>query len=159
MADVQDAKQISDLCVAAYQEYRPFVGEEGWQTMRAGLGQAWERNPQARWAVIEEEGHLQACVAYFSPGAAPHPYFPDQWAYLRFLAVHPEARGKGHARRLMEWCIEQARQDQATHLGLHTSQQAGYGYRLYERLGFIKDQDLPDFRGLPYVRYVLQPVS
>lgn len=154
MANVQDAKQISDLCVAAYQEYQQFVGAEGWQTMKSGLSQAWDLNPAAMWAVIEDDHGIQACVAYFSPGTAPHKYFPEDWAYLRFLAVHPQARRKGYARPLMEWCIQQARADQATHLGLHTSQQAGYGYQLYERLGFVKDQDLPDFRGLPYVRYV-----
>ena len=97
---------------------------------------------------IEDQGRLQGCVAYFAPLVAPFKYFPEDWSYLRFLAVHPQARGQGHARPLMEWCIEKAAADGAPVLGLHTSKQAGYGYQLYERLGFQEDQDLPDFQGI-----------
>lgn len=153
-AQPEDAQQICDTCVAAYQEYQRFVGQAGWETMHLGLQNVWANNPTAQWAVLEDEAGIQACVAYFSPHMTPHKYFPEDWAYLRFLAVHPRARGKGYARPLMEWCIQQAEKDGAEALGLHTSQQAGYGYRLYERMGWVKDQELPAFQGLEYVRYV-----
>jgi GNAT superfamily N-acetyltransferase len=76
-----------------------------------------------------------------------------EWASLRLLGVARSARGRGLSRRLTEWCIERARQQGATEIGLHTSEAMTTARGLYERMGFVVDGDLPMNFGLRYWRF------
>jgi len=57
---------------------------------------------------------------------------------LRLLAVAESARGQGIGQKLVEACLEWARQNGAKALGLHTSHSMASAVRLYERLGFVR---------------------
>jgi len=55
----------------------------------------------------------------------------ENWS-LDLLAVHPEYAGKGHARPLVQFGIDEARKE-----GIATSVSSAYGVEpFYERLGF-----------------------
>lgn len=59
---------------------------------------------------------------------------------VRLLAVHPSARGKGVAKELLKVSIEYAKQKGAESLYLHTTDKMSDAIRLYEWLGFQRDQ-------------------
>jgi GNAT superfamily N-acetyltransferase len=70
---------------------------------------------------------------------------PAGWAGFRALVVHPDARGSGMGRRLVERCVLRAREVGAPALGIHTIELLDDAVRLYERLGFVRcpEFDMP----------------
>lgn len=79
----------------------------------------------------------------FLPDASDdaHPW-PGRGSVLRFLAVMPDARGRGVGEELVSFCIERARARGAQYLGLHTAPMMSAARRLYERMGFVRDSTL-----------------
>src|SRR3954466_3302106 len=75
------------------------------------------------FAVYEKDGHVVGCTA-----------LAIIWADLteiRSLAVDEDARGQGIGRRLVEWCVEEARRLQIRRLMSLTYEQI-----FFEKLGF-----------------------
>lgn len=60
-------------------------------------------------------------------------------ANFRILAVDPVARGCGVGRRLVEACIQTARQADRDLVTLHTTDQMAAAQRIYRSLGFRRD--------------------
>ncbi|WP_146553841.1 GNAT family N-acetyltransferase [Rummeliibacillus sp. SL167] len=58
---------------------------------------------------------------------------------VRLLGVHPAARGKGIARKLLQESIDYAKQKGSPSLYLHTGEIMKDAIRLYERFGFKRD--------------------
>ena len=81
---------------------------------------------------------LPAGAVMEKPGGASTLECPE----VRLLAVAPEARGKGVARRLMNECIQRARAVGAPALTLHTTDMMAAAMRLYERMGFAHAPEL-----------------
>jgi ribosomal protein S18 acetylase RimI-like enzyme len=95
-------------------------------------------------------------VVYMPPGRSNPKIFPPSWPSIRMLVVAPSRRGHGIGRLLTEACIERARQDEASCIGLHTSPIMSVALPMYLRMGFVRDADLPPIAGAPYARYVLE---
>ena len=72
------------------------------------------------------------------------------------LAVSPQHRGQGIGRQLSLECVRRAKQDKAEVVGLHTSELMVAARRMYERLGFQQEIELPRLLGIKYWRYVLK---
>ncbi|NJM96840.1 MAG: GNAT family N-acetyltransferase [Phormidesmis sp. RL_2_1] len=72
------------------------------------------------------------------------------------LAVLPQYRNQGIGQQLSLECVHQARQDKAAVFGLHTSELMVAARKMYERLGFEQDIELPSNFGIRYWRYVLK---
>ena len=64
--------------------------------------------------------------------------FPAGWSGFRALVVHPDERGSGIGRVLLETCIARTRAVGAPVLGLHTIELLADAVRLYERRGFVR---------------------
>lgn len=73
--------------------------------------------------VVEEDGRVIAC-------AAVHVSWRDL-AEIRSLAVAPEYQGRGHGRRLVQACL-----DEAASLGISRVFALTYVPELFERMGF-----------------------
>ena len=68
--------------------------------------------------------------------------WPAGWAAIRALAVDPDHRGHGVARRLIEVASILAGGSSAHTLGLHTAPFMTDAIRLYERMGFSRAPNL-----------------
>jgi ribosomal protein S18 acetylase RimI-like enzyme len=79
--------------------------------------------------------------------------FQQDWAIIRMLSVHPNARGLGVGRLLCAACIARAVSDGATVIALHTSPIMEHALKLYRRLGFAFHRELPDVMAVPYRLY------
>jgi [ribosomal protein S18]-alanine N-acetyltransferase len=71
-----------------------------------------------------------AVAAYLGYWEAP------QEAHIINLAVHPDFRGRGLGRELMEYCLEYARKRGAGLATLEVREGNGAARRLYEKCGF-----------------------
>ncbi|MEY2834149.1 MAG: hypothetical protein RLZZ574_3409 [Cyanobacteriota bacterium] len=151
-----DFNKIALLSVAAYCEYAQSLRLEDWDKMKTSLSNVSKVASQAKLVVAEQARQLVGSVVYYRPGTSTSRLFQPEWASLRMLAVLPEYRGQGIGRQLTKACIERAKSDRAEIIGLHTSELMVSAKRMYEKLGFQQDIELPRNLGLRYWRYVLK---
>ena len=99
--------------------------------------EAWEReltDPAFAVRVAELDGKM---VGYAKFGPPHLPFEPrGKAAELRQLYVVEEMKGQGVAHALIDWVIEQARDQRADHLYLSVFTENHRARRFYEKLGF-----------------------
>lgn len=107
--------------------------------------------------VLEYDGQLAGTVTI----AGAHDPERDAWAlqtpwlwradtaHLNQLAVEPALQRRGLGRRLVDWCVQWARQRGYRYLALDTAVPAAPLRRYYERLGFL-DADEVQWNGKRY---------
>jgi ribosomal protein S18 acetylase RimI-like enzyme len=78
---------------------------------------------------------LDALPAFARPLVELESLVPGSW-YLNAIATYPEARGRGHGRRLMEEAFAVAAGTGTTEISLITEEANTGARRFYERMGF-----------------------
>ena len=136
-----EAEAVGDLTMRSYHTVYDDVGD-----YEAVLRRVGHRTRSAEVLVAELDGRIVGTVTYV-PGPGPYaegdPPDPDA-AWIRMLAVAPEAMGSGIGRALAEACIERARAAGRHRLLLNTGDPQTAAQRLYERLGFERRPDLDE---------------
>lgn len=131
---------IAELIVAAYDEYAPPPGDPlapDWAEYRIEMADVGSRWPLAQHLVIEEGGRLLATATFFPDASIiGEDAFPEGYASMRLLAVHPEARGRKLGRLLTEECIARSQAMGRAYMGLHTTRLMTIARDMYERMGF-----------------------
>jgi GNAT superfamily N-acetyltransferase len=130
---------IGELVVDAYRD----IGETD-ETYYAELRDVAARAARVPVlvAVDEASGRLLGTITYV-PG--PGPYHEGEFgdaASFRMLAVEADARGRGVGRALVEACLERARVDGRSAIGIYTRPFMTEAHRMYERLGFQRAPEL-----------------
>jgi len=145
------AEQVAE---AAFGDYE--AGHGDWfRTLRdAHPMRVLAESAEVLVAVAGDE--IVGAVGYMRPGIPRHEFFPLDWAILRMLSVPPRHRGNGIARALVQACIECARRDQATILGLYTSPIMKAAIPLYLSIGFVHQRVLAPELGVPCDLYSLR---
>lgn len=151
-----DFDNIAWLSVEAYREYSQLLTSENWNKIKTSLSNVSDTANQAKFIVVEQNHELVGSVVYYRPGTSTSRLFYPEWASLRMLAVLPQYRGQGIGRWLSKECIQRAKLDQAEVIGLHTSELMLTARRMYEKLGFQQDIELPRSLGIRYWRYALK---
>ncbi len=154
-ATSDDFESIAALNIAAFVEFAPNLSPESWQSMKRNLLNIVERSQSARFLIYRAEGEIVGSVAYCPAGKGDPSIFRSNMASILLLAVHPQYRGEGLAKALISECITKGRNDGAATVGLFTSELMFAAHRLYRRLGFQLDVELPMRYDLRYFRYVL----
>jgi len=145
-----------DLMVAAYLEFTPPNAPSQWQHYLDDIRAVRRRLADSTLIVAEDAGRIVGAVTYYADGSKESAGgWPPSWAVFRLLAVHPEARGRGIGRLLVEECIRRARPAGAAAVGLHTTHLMNVARAMYERMGFVRvpERDffpVPDFRVMAY---------
>lgn len=155
-ANTRDYKEVALLSVESYREYSQSLTSENWNKMKTNLSNVSEVANQAKLIVAEQNHKLVGSVFYCRPGTSSSRLFRPEWASLRMLAVLPNYRGQKIGRYLSEECIQRAKLDRAEVVGLHTSELMISARKLYDKLGFQQDIELPRSLGIRYWRYVLR---
>jgi GNAT superfamily N-acetyltransferase len=148
-----DANAVNRVALAAWDQYRGLFSD--WPRLEKFFANASSLATKSELLVAEHNDSIVGCVGYVSPHRDREDIFDSPWSIIRMLSVDPEARGKGIGRRLSEACIERARRDGASIIGLHTSPVMTVALPMYLRLGFVRHRDIPDRNGLPYAVYTL----
>ncbi|MGE6761918.1 GNAT family N-acetyltransferase [Corallococcus interemptor] len=86
-------------------------------------------------------GALLGMVILVAPGAASRQIAGDDEAEFHLLAVHPEARGRGIARALVDAGLQLARTRGWSRLVLSTQPQMTGAQSLYASAGFVRAPD------------------
>ncbi len=121
-------------------EYYRFLADVGNQTQR----------PETELLVaIAPDGSIVGAVIYFGDmqyyGSGGTATFEKNACGFRLLAVDPAFRGRGIGKKLSLACIEKARKSQRAQLIIHTTEAMQTAWKMYEKLGFKRSEDL-DFK-------------
>lgn len=130
--------------------YREFVepGESAWEEYLDHIADIAGRSGAATVLVaVEDERILGSATLELGQRIDDDdpPLAPDE-AHIRMLGVHPDARGRGVARALMDACFDRARAAGRTRMTLHTTQRMAVARAMYDRMGFerLADRVFPD---------------
>lgn len=150
-AGVADLDQVSLLIRDAYQEYQANCSPEVWERYAWDIMDVRSRFETSELIVAENSGGLVGAVTFYpNTPLSDQGEWPAGWTGIRLLAVHPDARGMGVGRALMDECLRRSRLREATALGLHTTELMSVAQRMYERMGFVRAPEY-DFQAGPKV--------
>jgi ribosomal protein S18 acetylase RimI-like enzyme len=135
----------------AYGEYSASMPPELWKGYYSDIVDVRSRLHESDLIVAEHEGRLAGTVTFYPPGDREgRSAWPEEWAGIRLVAVHPDSRGMGVGRALTEPCITRARAIGVPTVGLHTSSIMSIAMALYKRIGFERMSER-DFRPSPSI--------
>ena len=150
-ARVDELDQVALLIHDAYLEYQASFPPEAWESYARDMMDVRGRLDSSELIVVEHAGGLVGAVTFY-PNASQSEQegWPPGWTGVRLLAVHPDARGLGIGRALMDECLRRSRQRAAGTLGLHTTELMAVARGMYERMGFVRVPEF-DFHPAPKV--------
>jgi ribosomal protein S18 acetylase RimI-like enzyme len=131
--------------------YREFVrpGETSWASYVEQIADVRSRAEIADVIVAVEDGRIVGSATLelgdrIDADEDP-PLAPDE-AHIRMLGVHPDARGRGVARALMQACFAAALNAGRSRITLHTTQRMRTAQAMYKAMGFtrLEDRVFPD---------------
>ncbi len=132
----REISEIEDVCVAAYAEYRsevPVSVFEGYINDLRRLSDHWH---EAEVLVADVGGRIGGSVLFYADASTEGLGLPKGWSGFRKLAVHPRTRGLGLGRSLTRACIDSARRQHASTVGIHTVSFMRAARHIYEQMGF-----------------------
>ncbi len=148
--DAREGEQeaIQALTLAAYEEYAQIMSPSFWKEYSRVISRTLAEDGAAECIVAERLGKIVGSVLLYPPSANAYGAGAEVGVAgpeVRLLAVDPAMRGHGIGGMLMRECIQRARHDNFTALGLHTMDVMQSAMQLYERMGFVHVPEL-DFR-------------
>ena len=142
-ARAEELDQVALLVRDAYQEYLTSFPPGTWEGYVRDIMDVRSRLEISELIVAEDDGRIVGAVTFYPDASnSKHEGWPAGWAGVRLLAVHPDARGLGIGRALMEECIRRSRHRSIRTIGLHTTEVMNVARGMYERMGFIR---VPEF--------------
>ncbi|MET7639536.1 GNAT family N-acetyltransferase [Streptomyces sp. NPDC005438] len=147
---IRPADQPGDLGWMVWAHGELYAREYGWSTRFEALvarivadhAQCPDPGRERAW-IAEVDGRRVGCVMCVAEdhgaedsGAGDPDGVQPPAAKLRLLLVHPSARGTGLGGRLVDTCLEFARETGAARIALWTNDVLGSARRIYQARGF-----------------------
>ncbi len=150
-ADEFDA--VGKVIQAAYREYKAHYPPEWWERYEQSQADVQSRAHESELVVAELDGRIIGSITLYLDGyRGGAGSWPEGWAGIRLVSVHPDARGLGVAKAMMNECLEMCRARGIPVVGLHTTQVMATARGMYERMGFER---VPQFDHHPRPDYVV----
>ena len=141
---VEDEKEtVRRLLVESYQQYEhEYSSPQVWEEYLANITSSVDNPDVDKILVAKTDQHILGTLQLFetSEKAYQRPELQIFSPIIRLLAVHPEARGRGVAQELLKACVQYAKSKGSNKLYLHSGDKMQKAIRLYEWLGFKRDQ-------------------
>ena len=138
-ATEDDLDAIAALFAPALEQYRGSGGDWLLDAYLAELIEVGGRFEAAETYVAVTAGRIVGSIAFYRDVALEGwSTLPAGWSGFRALVVHPDIRGAGVGRMLVEQCVLRTREVGAPVLGIHTVALLEDAVRLYGRLGFVR---------------------
>jgi GNAT superfamily N-acetyltransferase len=147
-------EEIGQLMVRVYSQLEGFPKEAeqpAYYKMLANIGD-FTGDPGAELLVaVSEEGNIAGAVVFFSDmryyGSGGTATQEQNAAGFRLLAVDAAARGRGVGKLLTQACIQKASDKKLSQVIIHTTKAMLPAWKMYERLGFKRSEDLDFLQG------------
>ncbi|KAL0215506.1 hypothetical protein P9112_007690 [Eukaryota sp. TZLM1-RC] len=97
--------------------------------------------PQYCFIIRNSQSLLIGCII----GRIDHTLHGEPTGYIGMVATHPDHRGKGYGKQLVEVLLQRFIDDGLCQVCLETEVSNTASIRLYKNLGFVKDMFLPKY--------------
>jgi ribosomal protein S18 acetylase RimI-like enzyme len=158
LATHQDAEQLRTLGILAYGQFKDNLTPENWETMNVLLetGISYQELLDKSAAFVCQAQNSIIGMAYLIPNGNPTDIFQEDWCYIRMVGVNPAYGGNGIGKKLIQMCIEYAKEAQEKTIALHTSEFMDSARHIYEGLGFERIHEIAPRFGKKYWIYKLE---
>lgn len=143
--------RVASLLKDAYQQYAPLMPPDAWELYVQDIMDVTGRLSESQLIVADIDSRLAGAVTLYLKGWESLSW-PEGWAGIRLLGVHPDFRGRGVGKAVMEECVRRGRSAGLRAIGLHTTTAMDVARRLYEKMGFVR---VPEFDFHPDDRIVV----
>jgi ribosomal protein S18 acetylase RimI-like enzyme len=138
----EEHAQAGAVTAHAYREFAR-EGDPDWQEYLTRLADVADRASRTTILVAVEGGRILGTATLELEGRTEQesdPLRPHE-AHIRMLGVAPDARGRGIGRMIMEACEERASASGRTLITLNTTERMRSAQRMYESMGYSRDED------------------
>ncbi|MFL6555501.1 MAG: GNAT family N-acetyltransferase [Bacillus sp. (in: firmicutes)] len=139
----QEIEAVRRLLVESYQQYEhAYSNPQLWDNYLTNIKASVDNSDVKKILIAKSEDHILGTLQLFesSETAYQKPELEIFSPIIRLLAVHPQARGRGVAQALIKAGVQFAKSQGADKLYLHSSDKMQQAIRLYEWLGFKRDE-------------------
>lgn len=145
---------IGKLMVEVYSQLEGFPKEEeqpDYYKLLHNIGEFTSNPGTELLVVVEPEGKIIGAVVFFSDmqyyGSGGTATKEKNAAGFRLLAVDPLTRGQGIGKLLTNECIRKAKEKKLSQVIIHTTKTMQPAWKMYERIGFKRSEDLDFLQG------------
>ena len=136
-ARLDELAEIEALVITAYREFQPLFPEKVWAAWMGNIRQVIQASAGVLLVAADDQGKLCGAVKFYpDAGQAALGSWPPGSASMRILAVHPNSRGQGLGKLLVQECLRRARALQVPAIYLYTGPFMQAARHIYESLGF-----------------------
>lgn len=153
----QDKYKLQQLGLRSYRQFKPVLTEENWNKMYKILTSEnyYTDLLDISKCFVCESGNDLIGMAYLVPKGNATEIFKGDWSYIRMVAVDPNFTGNGIGKKLVQLCINHAKETNEKTVALHTSEMMNSVRYIYENLGFNQIKELDELFGKRYWLYLL----
>ncbi|MFD0049012.1 GNAT family N-acetyltransferase [Actinomycetes bacterium NPDC127524] len=133
-----EIEEIRKLRLESYKEYEKFVSNNHFEVLKSILVSDNDLKSNAKIYIVELDGEIAGSVVLFPPSIQAYDWSENVQSYpeIRMLSVNPNIRGKGIGRMLIQHCLKVSKEENHSHIGLHTASFMEKALALYEDMGF-----------------------
>jgi DNA-binding MarR family transcriptional regulator/ribosomal protein S18 acetylase RimI-like enzyme len=147
-------KTIGALMIKAYANLEGFPNaaeQPGYYQMLANVGELTKKPKTELLVAVSSAGKIAGAVVFFGDmryyGSGGSATTEHNACGFRLLAVAPSARGKGIGKLLTKACILKGERLKRRQVIIHTTKAMQLAWKMYERLGFRRSEDLDFMQG------------
>ena len=148
-AKAEEYSELGALMVRVYSRLKGFPSPDEqpkYYELLRDVGRLAQNKDVDLLVAVSEQGKIGGGVVFFgdmrSYGSGGTATLEKKACGFRLLAVDEEARGMGLGRLLTEYCIDKAKRKGARNMVIHTTKSMQLAWKMYERLGFRRAEDL-----------------
>jgi ribosomal protein S18 acetylase RimI-like enzyme len=157
IATLHDKEKLQNLGLNSYGQFKNILTEENWNKLHSFLtneNSYADLLSNSRCFVCETNDEIIG-MAYLVPRGNPTDIFQAGWSYIRMVGVNTKFAGKGIGKKLIQMCIDFAKETNESIIALHTSEFMDIARHIYESIGFKQIKELEPRLGKKYWLYML----
>lgn len=150
----EEFEMIGKLMVAVYSQLEGFpkkIEQPEYYSMLANVGALTNTAGTEILVATSPGGKIAGAVVYFSDmknyGSGGTATTEQNACGFRLLTTDPLTRGKGIGKMLTNACISKARDSGASQVIIHTTIAMQVAWKMYEKIGFKRSEDLDFAQG------------
>ena len=154
IARPEEFKAVGQLMVAVYSQLDGFPKpneQPNYYKLLENVGELTAKPGTEILVATGSDDRIAGAVVYFNDmanyGSGGTVTLERNAAGFRLLAVDPEMRGQGIGNLLTTACIRKAKEDSRAQLIIHTTMAMQTAWRMYEKSGFKRSEDLDFLQG------------
>ncbi len=133
---------VRKVLVESYQQYEDaFEDPDFWDKYLGEIKSSLEYPYVDKILVAKLDGDILGTVQLFETAEKAYvgKSVKINAPFIRLLAVHPKSRGHGVGKKLINACVNYAKDKEAKSIYLFTGPAMTAAIRLYEKFGFVRD--------------------